>query len=121
MLRIVVTHSSDLCWKKEFYNLLRMFRSDECEIFLPQDDGVKEKITKEMIKNCDFVIAEVSFPSTGQGIELGWADVFSKKIYCFNFARSTPSSALRAVAEEFVPYNGMEDLGKHLSAIIRQM
>jgi len=55
------------------------------EIISPQ--GKRRKtITKDIIKSLDVLIAEVSHPSRGEGIEPGWTDclifplfIFSKK------------------------------------------
>jgi len=44
------------------------------EIILPHDK--RNLISKDIIKKCNLFIAEVSFPSTGLGIELGWANIF---------------------------------------------
>lgn len=39
-------------------------------------------MTKDIIKTCDLMIAEVSLPATGLGIELGWAKAFKVPILC---------------------------------------
>lgn len=37
---------------------------------------------KEWVKQADIVVAEVTTPSLGVGIELGWAEEWGKKVYC---------------------------------------
>jgi hypothetical protein len=118
MKKIIVTHSSDLNWKNEFYNCLKKFRSEDYEIFLPQEDGAREKITKEMIKDCDFVIAEVSFPSTGQGIELGWADINNKRINCVFKEGSKISNSLRFISDNFLSYTNMDNLSNEIRKML---
>ena len=36
--------------------------------------------SKEVIRTSDLVIADISYPSTGVGIELGWADCFNIRV-----------------------------------------
>ena len=81
-MKIFIAHASSYDYKNELYLLIRKsYLNNEHEIILPIENG-REVITKEMIKSCDLVIAEVSYPSTGMGIELGWADIFKIPIYC---------------------------------------
>jgi hypothetical protein len=56
------------------------------------------------------VVAEVSHPSTGQGIELGRADSANIPIVCFHEADIEPSSSLRFVTKELVSYKTAGDL-----------
>lgn len=76
---------------------------------MPNENG-HEVITKELIKSCDLVIAEVSMPSTGQGIELGWANMLNIPIICIHEQGSKISRSLQYVAQEFIEYKGSEDM-----------
>lgn len=51
--------------------------NEQCEIFFPYESDETVN-SKEKIKECDAVFAEVSFPATGLGIELGWAEMMGK-------------------------------------------
>jgi len=59
---------------------------------------------------CDLVLAEVSEASTGQGIELGWADSYNIPILCVYETGSTPSGSLKAVSDNIREYRNTEDL-----------
>ncbi len=74
-----------------------------------------EKITKALIKNADLVFAEVSYPSTGQGIELGWADMMGKKVVYFYKSGTKPSGALKNLTDNFIEYKDGGDLVAKLS------
>lgn len=63
-----------------------------------------------MIRDTDVIIAEVSFPSTGLGIEIGWADTFKKPIICISKQDAKASSSLRAVSQVFIEYSTPEEL-----------
>ncbi len=44
------------------------------------------------IKECDFVVAEVSTPSLGVGYEVGLAESLNKKVYCLYRKNSEKNS-----------------------------
>ena len=109
-MKIHVVHSNSYDFKNKLYAPLRKSElNKEHQIFLPHETEEFIK-TKELIQNCDVVIAEVSFPATGLGIELGWADAFNKPIICASKQGSKVSSSLKAVSEVFVEYSTSEEL-----------
>ena len=109
-MKIFVAHSSNFDFKNELYKPLReSVLNSSHEIILPNETG-KEVITKEIIKNLDVFIAEVSYPSTGQGIELGWADIFKIPIICIFKEGSKTSRSLQYVTNNFIAYKNVEDM-----------
>jgi len=81
-MKIHVVHSKSHDFKNELYKPLRNSElNKEHQIFLPHETEELIK-TKELIKQADVIIAEASFPATGLGIELGWADAFDRPIIC---------------------------------------
>lgn len=92
----------------------------EHEIIFPHDIGF-DKITREIIQSSDLVIAEVSYPSTGQGIEIGWATVANTPILCIHKEGSIPSGALAFVTKDFLVYTTLdtmiEQLKKYLASL----
>jgi hypothetical protein len=83
-------------------------------IFSHENKSERMVNSKEIISDCDLVIAEVAFPSTGMGIELGWANIFKKRILCVHRADTKPSASLKEVSSEFISYSGKEILVKSL-------
>ena len=117
-MKIFVAHSSNFDFKNELYIPLRKSELNKKHIiFLPQENG-KETIPKEMIKNTDVIIAEVSYASTGQGIELGWADIFKIPIICIYKEGSKYSSSLNKLTNKFIVYKDSDDLIKKLSSFL---
>lgn len=110
-MKIFVAHSSNFDFTNDLYLPLRKSRLNvENEIILPQEGG-KEVITKQIIKSCDVVVAEVSYPSTGQGIELGWADVFKVPVVCiYKEAGQISSSSLEKITKTFIAYKDEQDM-----------
>ena len=104
-MKIFVAHASDSNFQEELYQPLRNSQlNKDHEIILPQEEG-HEEVTRDLIKSCDLVIAEVSNPSTGQGIELGWADAFSIPVVCIYKEGATFSNALHYVCNKFLMYH----------------
>ena len=118
-MRIYISHSSAMDYKKDLYEPLKnssFFKNHE--FIFPHEFLSETFKTKELFKsgNCDIVLAEVSMPSTGQGIELGWASDFGIKIICFFKTGSKFSSALKLVSEKFVEYKDSADFINHLKS-----
>lgn len=109
-MRLYLTHSSGYDYKTELYEPLKQTLGKEYDIFLPHeehDEGVK---SKDIIPECDIILAEVSQPSTGQGIELGWADTSNKPIICFYRSGSKVSGALRFITDKRIEYKSSSDM-----------
>ena len=112
-MKIYIAHSKNFDYKNELYVPLRNSRlNSQHEIFLPHEADQFIN-TKEVIGKSDVVIAEVSYPATGEGIELGWADSFRIPIFCLYEEGIKPSRSLKTVSETVVAYRDMADmLGK---------
>ncbi len=110
-MKIYVTHSTSFDFKNELYKPLRESElNDLYEIILPHENSEEPFSSKEFIPTCDIILAEVSYPSTGQGIELGWADKAGKKIICFYKSGTKYSSSLKVISEIFFEYDNVESL-----------
>lgn len=110
-MKIYVSHSRDLDFINELYKPLREAHLP-VEFIFPHESSTKTYNSKELFQNhgCDYVLAEVSIPSTGQGIELGWADTFGVPIICFYKTGSKPASSLRVITDKIIEYSNSSDL-----------
>ncbi len=109
-MKVHVVHSTSYDFKNELYSPLRGSELNvNHEVFLPHESEEFIK-TKELIKDADVIVAEVSFSSTSIGIELGWADSYNKLIICMHKQDVIPSSSLKAVSHEFISYATTEEL-----------
>ena len=90
------------------------------KIILPHE---KEKFinSKETIKNSDVVIAEVSYPSTGLGIELGWANILEVPIIFIYKRDSKLSSSLKILSGNFIEYQDSTELIEKLITVLSRM
>jgi hypothetical protein len=112
-MKIYIAHSNKFDFENKLYLPLRSSTlNTEHAFFLPHEDGKAEN-TKELMKDFDLLIAEVSEPSTGEGIEIGRADMLNIPIVCIYEQGSKVSNSLRYVSNEFIEYADPKDmLGK---------
>ena len=106
-MKIYVIHATAFDFRNELYKPLKDSQlSREHEFILPHE--ATEKKSKKLIEEADLVLAEVSYPSTGSGIELGWANAFDKPILCAHKTETKPSSAVKFVASDIIAYQDAE-------------
>lgn len=115
-MKIYVTHSTAYDFNKELYEPIRRSTLNNLhEIALPHEKSEELFDTKKYLTNCNLVIAEVSYPSTGQGIELGWADAKKVPIICFYKKGTKPSGSIKAVSSKIFEYTDKKELIKKIS------
>lgn len=113
-MRLYITHATSYDYKTELYKPLKEMFSQEYEFIFPHDESNVGKNSKGIIEKSDTVIAEVSFPSTGQGIELGWANILGVPIICLYRSGAKPSGALQLVATHFIEYGSSKEMTEEL-------
>lgn len=116
-MKIYIGHSKKFNFQEELYLPIRESKlNSKYEIVFPHEiyQEASDFITKDIIKTCDVMIAEVSFPATGLGIELGWANTFELPIICVYLKGSDISGSLKTVCNNFIEYTGKADLIKKI-------
>lgn len=115
-INIYVGHTTkEYDFKEELYKPLRSsFLNDYVNIVLPHEYSDKPFNSKEFLKQCHCMVAEVSYPSTGLGIELGWASLYDIPIICFYKKGLKPSSSLSVITNKFIEYKNIQDLSNIL-------
>ena len=84
-MRIYVSHSTTLNYRHSLYSPLKTSVLWQQHYFiLPHDEQSDPINSKAIISEVNLVIAEVSYPSTGFGIELGWANIANRPILCLH-------------------------------------
>ncbi len=86
-------------------------------LHFPHEQSHEPVNTKDIIQSSDFVLAEVSHPSTGQGIELAWADEANTPIIGCYRDNADYSSSLKMLNPQFMPYSTPQNLAQQLLAI----
>lgn len=111
-MEIYVGHSSNIDYESGLYQPLKGSElDDKHNLVFPHEDSEELFDSKTFLREeCDLMIAEVSEPSTGLGIELGWADLYDVPVICIHREDSDPSGSLSAVTDTVVSYRETEDL-----------
>jgi nucleoside 2-deoxyribosyltransferase len=111
MLKIYLSHSSNYDYGAELYEPLKSSHVVRLHHFLfPHNKENIDKKSKSWVEAADLVLAEVSYPSTGQGIELGWANATGKRIICMSKSGYTVSGSLKFIADSFIQYTDEADM-----------
>ncbi len=111
-MKIYIGHSKQLNYK-EFYRCIRLSEFDKKhDIILPHEksDDPRDFVSRGYIENCDLMIAEVSYPATGLGIELGIASTAERPIICVYRKGSKISGSLKVITNNFIEYVNNDDL-----------
>ena len=109
-MKLYISHASNYDFQTELYEPLSEAFGSNHQLYLPHDPQNNGKNSKDEIVSSDLIIAEVSGPSTGQGIELGWANDAGVPIICFYKSGTEPSGALRFVAKSISSYEDTKDM-----------
>lgn len=110
-MAVYIAHSREFDYQKELYEPIRGDSNlSKKEVILPHEFSQTSDNTREFYKNLDVMIAEVSFPATGLGIELGWAFDSNVPIVCIYHQGAKISGSLNAVTKEFYEYNSTEQM-----------
>lgn len=120
-MKIYISHSTQYDYINKIYNPIKssnLIKSNT--FFLPHEEENKIINTKDIITNSNLIIAEVSLPTTGQGIELGWADYAKIPILCIYEKEAKISSSLKFITDQFIEYEDVEDMITKISNFINK-
>lgn len=121
-MRIYVSHSSAYDYEKILYEPLRgsnLFSIHE--FFLPHEQKNAYLKADKIIGTFDALVAEASLPSTGQGIELGWASMHNLPVLCISKEGSAVSSSLKYVCTDTRKYKTPQELIAAIDSFIKTL
>lgn len=119
-MKIYVGHIREGNYQKELYEPLRASAlNDRAEIILPHEDNDQPFNSREELETVDYMVAEVSHPSTGLGIELGWASLQGVPIIAIYKSGSKLSNSVKSIAETVIEYSSPQDMVKKLSTYLK--
>jgi hypothetical protein len=94
-MKIYVGHASSFDYQNDLYAPIKKVDFyGQFEFIFPHEFNPHGQYSKDLILNCDRMIAEVSFPSTGLGIEVAWALSAKVPIFCIAKQGSNPSTSI---------------------------
>ncbi|MFA6518363.1 MAG: hypothetical protein WCV93_01775 [Candidatus Shapirobacteria bacterium] len=110
-MKIYIAHSRLFDFQNELYLPIKNSHlSSQHQFVFPHDATRTTEFSRDIIKTCQLLVAEVSFPSTGLGIELGWAYDLNVPIICLHKPTSPPSSSVSSVSQQILTYSSSTDL-----------
>ena len=123
-MKIYVAHSTSFDYKQELYLPIRQSDlNSQHDFILPHESSNEPYDSNTLFATAqvDLVVAEVSYPSTGLGIEIGWADSCGIPIVCVHRSDSKPSGSLKVVTDDIVKYSSHKELISGIGAILKNM
>ncbi len=110
-MKIYLAHSSNGDYFNNFYKPILEDSELSKIMVLPHID--EEYIhNRDYYKDFDLVIAEVSIPSIGTGIELGF--FYDEKIPIYCIYQDNYSKSLHAITDKIIKYNNIVDVIKDI-------
>jgi len=120
-MKIYVGHSKSLNYIEELYKPLREVEKEGCDKFyFPHEDSKDHYNSREFYSDIDLFIAEVSYPATGLGIELGIAYLDKVPIVCISKRGMKIGASLKFVTDKFYEYENNEDLKNLIRRVVQE-
>lgn len=120
-MKIQVGHSRDFDYQNELYIPLKKAFPQDFEWIFPHEFSSQWIKSEETLKWVNVFLAEVSYPATGLGIELGFAYLYKKRIVCISQSWIKISSSLKNICEDFIEYVDLEDLSFKLRKYFKEV
>lgn len=117
---IYIAHSRKFNYKDELYKPLRScVLNEKFEIILPHEFQDTPYSSLDFFqKKCNLLIAECSWPSTGLGIELGWASASNVPIIALFRNDHKVSSSVKTVTNNIIVYENSNELHLKLESLV---
>ena len=110
-MKILVAHAGNYDYKTELYEpLKRSVLAQEHTFIFPHDNENVEIETNSHIPDAGLLIAEVSHPSTGAGIEIGLAQAANIPTIFLYKTGTSPSKSLKFIKGTLIEYADASDL-----------
>lgn len=118
-MKILVVHASSFDYQTELYEPLKQSTvMQQHTVIYPHDEENIEIETNSHIPDTSLMIAEVSYPSTGAGIEIGLVQAAGIPTLFMYKAGTKPSGSLRFVKGKLIEYADSIDLVSKIEAEI---
>ena len=124
-MTIYISHSRNFDFQKELYEVLQNSSlAQKYELILPHRDSQDPFLASAKDFNKDrfnLVLAEISYPSTGQGIELGWANINNIPIVCIYKKGQKYTGAINSVSKTILEYSDLADILGEIEQMIAKI
>jgi len=118
-MKIYLSHSKNQDFLNELYNpIINSKLTEKNEFIFPHDKVWEDVDTKEIIRQSDVLLVEVSYPAFGVGIEIGRAEAAKLRIIAIKKTSKKLNSSVSKITNEIVSYTDEKDLIKQLEKIL---
>jgi hypothetical protein len=119
-MNIYIAHSTSFDYESQLYKIIRKNPiSLGVRFILPHETKNSFVNSKIILKSVNCMVAEISRPSTGLGIEMGWADMLKVPIIAICKKGFRPSDSSKKIAKKVYFYSDSKSLQKVLAKIIK--
>ncbi len=110
-------------FKGELYSPLISAIGAEHTLLLPHEKSSGPYPSRRLFesRNCDLVLAEVSWPSIGLGVELGWASSNNIPICALGRSDKGISGSIKEVCSALLVYRDSDDLVRQILPYISKV
>ncbi|MBA3724463.1 MAG: hypothetical protein H0W89_06305 [Candidatus Levybacteria bacterium] len=109
-MKIFISHSTKTNFEEELYIPLQNSELNGIHEFVfPRENG-QEIVIKDVIRDCDLVLAECSNPTFEQGLELGWASGAYVTVICFYKTGTELPKDIQQVSDSVNEYTTVADM-----------
>ncbi len=119
-MKIYIAHTTAFDYQNDlYYPIKESYLWNAHDIILPHQHS-KDVIFNSLpvIATCDFLIAEISYPSTGMGIEIGWAVAHNIPVLAIYKQDTKPSSSIKMITNDLYEYDSSSDLIQKITTYI---
>ncbi len=118
-MKIYVAHSSNFDYINKIYNPVKNDSElRKHEIVLPHENENNNN-SRDYYNSFDLAICEVSYPSVGLGIEMGFFYDSKVPIYCLYEKGTNYSKSIEVVSNNIIEYDGINDFILKIKEIIK--
>jgi nucleoside 2-deoxyribosyltransferase len=121
-LKIYLAHSRIINFIDDLYDPIKGSQDlKKHDFYLPHDNNRESCNDYDFYRQFDLIIAEVSEPSTGLGIELGWANTLKIPILCIYKKGKKVTGSLKSITNDYIEYTSNQDLINNICVYIDNM
>ena len=117
-MKVFVAHASNFAFKEKLYAPIRASElNTKHEFWLPQETD-EDWVTLDFMRSCDALVVDVSIPSTGAGIEMGWANALGIPILGIYEKGSKPSASAEYTTKMYREYTNPQEMLSVVTAFL---
>jgi hypothetical protein len=118
MKKVYVAHSKKIDYNNELYLPITNSELMSNYDFIFPHNTTETFYSKEIIKTCEYMVAEISKGSMGLGIEIGWADILNIPIIFVHRENVQIPEYFKNISNNIILYKDYLELPTILSKIL---